>query len=275
MLQLLKFQNESIQVFGTVKNPLFIAKEVATILGYEKTRNAVKQHVWDKNKCDPETALKRGGVKNCPEVTKTCPQNTMLLNEAGLYQLIFGSKLPIAESFQDWVFEEVLPTIRKTGSFAIVPKHNQIVLINEADLQKQFVKYINKFHPNLPYNASLGELVNDTTKKRMESKALGYTAGVCDLSVFVPNHHYGSFNIEFKTPNGKGIISDKQKIYNRKLNMYRSFSLISDDYDVICKAFNEYMSTVRVYCQHKTCNKRFKTEITLKNHVDNFHKGKI
>lgn len=271
MMQLFKFQNESIQVFGTVKNPLFIAKEVATILGYKRSRDAVKDHVWDENKMTVDDAIK---VRHFT-APLNCQPHAMLLTEAGLYQLIFGSKLQVARNFQKWVFEDVLPAIRKTGTFTIIPKHNQIVLINESDLQKQFVKYINKFHPNLPFNASLGELVNDTTKKRMESKALGYSAGVCDLSVFVPNHHYGSFNIEFKTPNGKGVISDKQKIYNRKLNMYRSFSLISDDYDVICKAFNEYMSTVRVYCQHKTCNKRFKTEITLKNHVDNFHKGKI
>ena len=267
MLQLFKFQNESIQVFGTVKNPLFEARKIAEMLGYTNPRKAVRDHVNAKYivNSDDLQGEERFGLSD----------NTKLLNEIGVYRLIFGSKLPIAEAFQDWVFTDVLPTIRKTGTFTIIPKHNQIVLINEADLQKQFVKYINKFHPNLPFNASLGELVNDTTKKRMESKALGYTAGVSDLSVFVPNHHYGSFNVEFKTPNGKGVISDKQKIYNRKLNMYRSFSLISDDYDVICKAFNEYMSTVRVYCQHKTCQKRFKTEITLKNHVELFHKGKL
>ena len=58
MLHLFKFQNESIQVFGTVKNPLFIAKEVATILGYKRSRDAVKDHVWDENKMTVDDAIK-------------------------------------------------------------------------------------------------------------------------------------------------------------------------------------------------------------------------
>lgn len=62
-------------------------------------------------------------------------QSVAVLKEAGIYQLIFGSKLAGAEEFQDWVFEDVLPSIRKTGSYSIAPqaKLEPIDLLNLDD----------------------------------------------------------------------------------------------------------------------------------------------
>lgn len=82
-----------------------VANDVATVLGYKNPADAVYRIVKDKNKgiCKIQTP---GGM-----------QSVSILEEAGIYQLIFGSKLPSAEKFQDWVFEEVLPAIRKTGQY--------------------------------------------------------------------------------------------------------------------------------------------------------------
>lgn len=87
-----------------------VANDVAKLLGYADPAKTISTKVKDKN---------RGVTKM---VTPSGIQSVTVLEEAGIYQLIFSSKLPSAEKFQDWVFEEVLPAIRKTGSFAVTPK---------------------------------------------------------------------------------------------------------------------------------------------------------
>ena len=71
----------------------------------------------------------------------------MLINEAGMYQLIFKSRLEKAQEFQDFVFSEVLPSIRKTGSFQI-PKlyNNQFLMLNSNTLNTNYT--ISDFQEN-------------------------------------------------------------------------------------------------------------------------------
>lgn len=88
--------------------PWFVGKDVAASLGYTKTRNAISQHV------DNEDALKQGVPDNQGFI-----QETILINESGMYALIFGSKLPTAKAFKRWVTNEVLPSIRRTGGYSV------------------------------------------------------------------------------------------------------------------------------------------------------------
>ena len=83
----------------------FVGKDVATALGYQNTKDALKKHVRDKYKLESQIA------------TSGQRRNMTLINEPGLYSLVMSSKLPAAEKFQDWVYEEVLPSIRKTGEY--------------------------------------------------------------------------------------------------------------------------------------------------------------
>lgn len=98
--------------FGKVRTvevngePYFVGKDIATILGYAKSRNAIEMHV------DEDDALKQGIIDNLGRV-----QETTIINESGLYSLILSSKLPTAKQFKRWVTSEVLPTIRKTGGY--------------------------------------------------------------------------------------------------------------------------------------------------------------
>ena len=87
--------------------PWFIGKDVAEILGYAKARNAITAHVDEE---DRTHALIQGGCS-------TGLQDTLLINESGLYSLILSSKLPGAKAFKRWVTSEVLPTIRRTGGY--------------------------------------------------------------------------------------------------------------------------------------------------------------
>ena len=137
---LFKFQNNTINVLGSKEKPMFFASQIAKALGYIKPQNSVSVHVWDCNK------LTFSSYKSeYPESGHTMDlhPNTTIINEAGLYQLIFASKLDKAKQFQQWVFSEDLPSIRKTGSFEI-PKlvNNQFLMLNERNLHEKVVDYI-------------------------------------------------------------------------------------------------------------------------------------
>lgn len=98
--------------FGKVRTmaingePYFVGKDVATILGYAKPLNALATHV------DEDDSLKQGLIDSMGRT-----QETILINESGLYTLIFGSKLESAKRFKHWVTSEVLPSIRKNGGY--------------------------------------------------------------------------------------------------------------------------------------------------------------
>ena len=88
------------------KEPWFVGKDVATALGYVKPLNALSTHV------EKDDSLKQGITDSLGR-----EQETIFINESGLYALIFGSKLDSAKLFKRWVTSEVLPAIRKTGSY--------------------------------------------------------------------------------------------------------------------------------------------------------------
>ena len=108
MEQLKIFENEE---FGQVRTinidgePWFVGKDVAKILGYKDTSDAMRRHVDDEDKltrCFTDSGQKR---------------ELYIINESGLYSVILSSKLPSAKRFKRWVTSEVLPVIRKTGSY--------------------------------------------------------------------------------------------------------------------------------------------------------------
>ena len=112
--------------FGSVRTltiggePWFVGKDVAEVLGYAKPLNALSVHV------DGDDSLKQGLTDSMGRV-----QDTILINESGLYSLILSSKLPTAKKFKHWVTSEVLPSIRKTGGYT-VPKTFSEALIAYA-----------------------------------------------------------------------------------------------------------------------------------------------
>lgn len=90
----------------TIENePWFVGKDVATALGYADTFGALKKHIMDEDKLVYQ--IDSAGQK----------RDVTVINESGLYALIFGSKLESAKRFKHWVTSEVLPAIRKTGAY--------------------------------------------------------------------------------------------------------------------------------------------------------------
>ncbi|WP_445628425.1 BRO-N domain-containing protein [Nostoc sp. DSM 114167] len=113
MTDLTVFNFESHEIRFVEGKP--IGNDIASVLGYVDPSKTVSTKVSKKNKGVTKTVTP-GGI-----------QSVTVLEEAGIYQLIFGSKLESAEKFQDWVFSEVLPSIRKTGSYNAVSqlRHQQ------------------------------------------------------------------------------------------------------------------------------------------------------
>ena len=89
---------------------MFVGKDVADILGYQNGSRDINRHVDEEDKRS-DVAIHDGSQN----------RNMTIINESGLYALVFGSKLPSAKKFKRWVTSEVLPTLRKTGSYAKAP----------------------------------------------------------------------------------------------------------------------------------------------------------
>lgn len=115
------------EVFGTVRvleiedNPWFVGKDVAEKLGYSNTKDALRIHVDSEDK---QTFQRSGNT------TFEIPNRGLtIINESGLYALIFGSKLPAARAFKRWVTNTVLPSIRRNKAY-ITPELLEEMLKN-------------------------------------------------------------------------------------------------------------------------------------------------
>ena len=109
------FSNEEfgkVRVLNIDNEPWFVGRDVAEVLGYSNTRDAISKHVDEEDK----------GVAKCD--TPSGAQQMTIINESGMYSLILSSKLPNAKKFKRWVTGEVLPAIRKTGSYNLPDFNN-------------------------------------------------------------------------------------------------------------------------------------------------------
>lgn len=98
------FESQEIRVFSIDGNPWFVAKDVAKALGYANHNDALNRHC-------------KGVVKRYPLQTAGGIQEVRIIAEPDTYRLIASSHLPEAQRFEVWLFEEVLPSIRKTGGY--------------------------------------------------------------------------------------------------------------------------------------------------------------
>ena len=116
--QTLNFNGHEFTMILINGEPYFNANEVANTLEFANPRDAVANHV-DSDDVALADTLTKGGI-----------QKQKFINESGLYALIFASKKPSAKDFKKWVTKEVIPSIRKTGSYSLQP---QIALPNFTD----------------------------------------------------------------------------------------------------------------------------------------------
>ena len=126
--QLFNFHGKRFRTVIIDNEPYFVGKDVATILGYKNPSVAVSKNVSDKYK--GVTEMETPGGK----------QKLVIISEAGLYKLAFKSHVPQAERFTDWIADEVLPSIRKTGSYSIQRKPDSYMITDPVKRAERWIE---------------------------------------------------------------------------------------------------------------------------------------
>ena len=130
-LNVFKFHDEKVRMVVFNDEPYFVGNDVARILGYSNPRKAISDHVYEEDR----------GVTKCD--TLGGAQDFTVINESGVYALVFGSKLPRAKEFKHWVTSEVLPSIRKTGGYKMPTTPEEMIdllLQNSSNANKRIDK---------------------------------------------------------------------------------------------------------------------------------------
>ena len=257
------------------QNVWFKGKDVAVILGYRDTDQAIRKNVSTENKitqfiqpkCSPVS--KTGQQNKCSPVSKTGQQNDTrgkyctLINEPGFYELVFGSKLEFAKKFRQWVFTTVLPSIRKYGQYKMFdsPWNKMIMISNEKELHYKVVNLIRNYYPDSILVAGLGEN-QDTEDKRLDSYKKGYQRGTPDLMILNYHKYYRGLCIELKSPTNNYEVSESQIKMKEKYCKNNYAFILSNDYDKISKLIHKYMAGVRIPCEY--CTKAFRNKKNFK-----------
>ncbi|ADR52934.1 prophage antirepressor [Candidatus Liberibacter solanacearum CLso-ZC1] len=181
-INIIPFEFESNRIRTVVDEDntiLFVAKDIAEALGYENSSKAINDH--------------------CKGVTKRYPivdslgrtQKVRVILESDVYRLMVKSKLPSAEKFERWVFEEVLPTLRKTGSYSIKPQ------------KLPSATTIMRFHKHLEVLAKQAGLKDNQLLLKV-NRGVTKITGVDQLEVMDIKHLLSPDNDEYLTPTAIG-----------------------------------------------------------------------
>ena len=152
MNELQIFNSEEFGEIRTVEidgKPYFVGADVAKALGYSNPRKAILDHCKGVTKRDTPTS---SGI-----------QSMSYINEGDLYRLIMKSKLPSAEKFEAWVMDEVLPTIRKTGSYQkpmTVAEQIQLLALGNQDHEERIEKLENTMTIDYGQQKYISDLVS-------------------------------------------------------------------------------------------------------------------
>lgn len=215
--------------------PYFIGSPIASFLGYTNPRKAIRDHVDE----DDRMIMKVPDTQGRNETFLPYTPNTkiLIINESGLYSLIFGSKMDFAKKFKKWVTSEVLPSIRKTGSYSITPKDYPSALRALADEidaknraiaeraqaeaeRQQAIKTIEEQRPDVEFAESFKKvdhenmrLIRDVAKKLEQN---GIIIAEKNLRLFLEE-------VKFMFRNGQGRWELYSDIVKNKFGVYRSY----------------------------------------------------
>ena len=255
----------------------FKAKQAATLLGHLDPGRSIRQNVDPEDRILLDKLIGKGGANHPPPppLVSNFQGSTLYLNESCLYSLIFGSKLETAKAFKRWVTKDVLPSIRKTGSYSYDDRNHKynntltFKIENETDLHVKVVSFLKKRYPHSLFTVTLGEN-QDTVHKRIDSFKKGYLCGSPDLIINNLHKCYSGFAIEMKSPKGNSVLSPDQSMILQQYQNNGFKTLVSNDYYQIIEQIIEYFRDVRILCTH--CPRRFISSQSLRNHIKGFHK---
>ena len=188
-LQNFNFNGSRVRGVLIENTPWLVGKDVTEILGYKNASKSIKDHVDDEDKLNNKSLSSLG------------QRGGWLINEAGFYSLVFGSKMPFAKQFKHWVTSEVLPAIRKHGAYMTDKKafdvvHNESgladLLQQAADQLKQKDIQIAEMKPKALFADAITEsdtsiLVGDLAKILRQN---GIEIGARRLFQWLRKNHY-------------------------------------------------------------------------------------
>lgn len=221
------FKNDE---FGQVRGVLIngesylIGKDVAEKLGYSNTPKAIRDHVDDDDKLTERIVLSGQN------------REVIVINESGLYSLILSSKLPNAKKFKRWVTSEVLPQIRKTGSYQVPKMSKELQAIFMMDSKQQQM------------DARITKLENNTTidySQQEELRNLGTKKVVAILG--------GSDAPAYKELNKK-VFSSFWRDYKRKLNVNSYKNTLVKDFEIGRQAIINWTPSKEIKFMIDGCN---------------------
>lgn len=225
-LQLFNFEGNEVKSILIDEVPYFVGKDVAEILGYKNTRDALAKHV------DAEDKISEIVKSSQVSQNATGYQNIDLISESGVYALIFGSKMPNAKKFKHWVTSEVLPAIRKHGAYMTDRKayditHDQSgtaladLLQQAADQLKSKDIQINQMKPKALFADAVATSKNDILIGQLAKilKQNGYETGQNRLFKWLREHHYlCSKGVRYNQPTQKAMKLGLFKVKERTVN---------------------------------------------------------
>lgn len=206
---------------------LFCASDIAKALGYEKPNNAINTH------CKNAT-LKQGIITD----NLGRKQNANFIPEGDIYRLVVRSKLPTAEKFESWVFDEVLPSIRKTGSYSTKQQpvddtkklRSEAMLLNARTRQAKMWKELSQMTTIKEYKeivfAKAGNVLAgkdlfslpEATQKTYSADEIGAILGVSANKI---GRLANTYNL--KTPQFGKWFYDKAQHSNKEVETFRYY----------------------------------------------------
>lgn len=195
--------------FGDVRTvmidgePWFVGRDVAKALGYAKPEGAIRNNV------DKDDTLTEGVIDSMGR-----SQDTIIVNESGLYSLIFGSKLESAKKFKRWVTAEVLPSLRKTGGYRVpqtIPEQIQLLAQGNVELNKRvdtLTERMDKIELDLPILPIEADRITEAVRRKGVSSMGGRQSTAYrdrSLRQRVYNNLYGHLKYQFGIKSYKAI----------------------------------------------------------------------
>ena len=215
--------------FGEVRTvtindePWFVGKDVAQVLGYAKTENALAAHV------DGDDTLKQGITDSLGRI-----QNTTLINESGLYSLVLSSKLPGAKEFKRWVTSEILPSIRKHGAY-MTPETLQAAILNPDTMIQLCQQLKNAQEKNRELSVTNSRL---TVENQIMQPKAEYFDELVDRNLLT-NFRETAKELECKTRKFVEFLIERKYIYRDKRGKLLPYENKNDGLFVVRECFNE------------------------------------